>query len=438
MRSLLVILLCCGTHIVFAQEKVNALTTPTSPAASILGMQPGTVLAPKSFKALEAAVFSNFSNEEDGATIPDDFGLEFTPYWFKDHGMSLKDYLYPKISDELLHNLSFSIASTQNFLLQDDTKTKSLAAGIRTSVFFGGKKDYEKVQGFLKTLDIVQIVRGDVREKFDEVKVGILNGNGSSTVFTKALKERLVKSIMVNTGKTEKESTKMVDEISKAGESIVYGVNDDAADRDAFLGSFLDIVRAKIEEKINSFDLFKEYIKAREGFTADIAYACFMNFPHNDFEISYVPRQSFWLTPSYRFKGTTTTIKALGVLRYQWYYTDYFNKYFPDAIVFDNNFDYGLALDATFEKFSVQFEGTLRKSKAYKLAGQDGEGNNLYLRKNDSDAQYIGKLAYQLTPKIVLSYQFGSSFEPVFNGTDTLISLLALNFGFGGPDVGTK
>ena len=62
-----------------AQEKLSTITAPTSPASYMLGAQPSSVLSPKSFQALETALFSNFSNGEGQTVIPNDFALGFTP-----------------------------------------------------------------------------------------------------------------------------------------------------------------------------------------------------------------------------------------------------------------------------------------------------------------------------------------------------------------------
>lgn len=65
----------------------------------------------------------------------------------------------------------------------------------------------------------------------------------------------------------------------------------------------------------------------------------------------------------------------------------------------------------------------------------DAQGNTLYLKSNTSDFQYIGTFSNRLTEQIALTYQIGSSFKPAFSTTGTLISLVSLNFGFGGPNL---
>lgn len=410
-----------------AQDKVNALTAPTSPASSILGMQPGTILTPKSFKALEAALYSNFSDGNGGGVIPDDFGLEFTPYWFTNHGLGLKEYFHSGIGRQILFNSSFSIASSQNFLLQDSTRTKTLALGYRTSVFFGSKSDYTTINNQLVTSAKVMNIRIAVMGQF--IALTAVPANNTKDAFILGVTPTLLAQI-TSAGKSAAEAQRLTDKICSTAQEDAVAFN--PANKDLFFAAFLDIISEKLEE---GYEKFKDYLKARDGLTIDFAYASFLNFPTNDFEYSIVPRQSIWLTPSYRFVASGVTLKALAVYRYEWYNKKYFTKYFPASKIFESNNDFGVAIEGQLKKFTLQFEGTYRSSKSEEIAGIDANSNILYFKKTASDSQYIGKLTYLVTPAIALSYQIGSGFKPVFSTTGTLISLLSVNFGFGGPKV---
>jgi hypothetical protein len=185
---------------------------------------------------------------------------------------------------------------------------------------------------------------------------------------------------------------------------------------------------------MGNYEEFKSYIQLRQGLSIDLAYALFLNFPDNNLKNSEIPRQSLWITPSYKFSDKINFLRATAVLRYEWYNLKYFDNYFPKSKVAENNFDYGLAIATEFKKFSLAFETTGRESNSLRKAGVDTSGNTLYVKNNTSDFQYIGTFSYRLTEQIALTYQIGSSFKPVFSTTGTLISLLSLNFGFGGPN----
>jgi hypothetical protein len=408
---------CCG------QEKLIPLKAPTSPAASILDMQPGTVLAPKSYSALEAALFSNFSNDE-GATVPDDFGLEFSPYWATKEGLTLEDYLNPDNPwEEVVRNSSFSLASTQNFLLEDDTKTKSLAFGYRTSIFFGNSNDYQTTSSFVSNLAAYQRINAFILAQVD------INQYSTKDGYLGALHPLLVSKLVEIKKMSLSEAMAFADKVVEAAMALDF----DESDKNAFQNEFVNLL--DLQTKIGEhFEEFKTYLKNRHGLTTDFAYATFVNFPDNDFKFSEVPRQSAWFTPSYRFGDGVNWLKVLGVVRYQWYYKHYFEKYFPDTKVYDHNLDYGVAIEGEFKKFSLRFELTGRTSSSLEESGLDPDGNVLYRKISEKDTQYIGTFTYNLTDKIALSYQIGSQFKPVFTGAETLVSLLSLNFGFGGPN----
>ncbi|MCV9930576.1 hypothetical protein OIU83_23145 [Flavobacterium sp. LS1R49] len=413
---------------IHSQKKIDALTTPTSPAASILGMQPSAILQSKSYRALEAALFTNFSNENGNSILPNDFGLEFMPYWANDHGISLEEYLYPKTDlKQILRNSSLSLASTQNFMLQDSTNTKSLAFGYRTSLYFGNSRDKEIIQKHIESLSQNQRVGSKIISELTELadKFKLKTKREYLTAIHDKLTDRIYQVL-------DKKSMKEAEEITKNIYDATDALPFDENNIDSFLISFSELIENKM---MGSYEEFKSYILTRQGLNIDLAYAISLNFPTNEFKYSDVPRQSFWITPSYKFSDKFNFLKATGVLRYEWYNKKYFENYFPDTKVYKNNFDYGLAFLGQFKKFSIALEATARQSHSLLAAGTDSLGNTLYTKENSSDFQYISTFSYRLTEQVALTYQIGSSFKPIFNNNGTLVSLLSLNFGFGGPNV---
>ncbi|WP_291131713.1 hypothetical protein [Flavobacterium sp. UBA7682] len=432
MKRLILLLLIIMSVEMSSQKLINTLTTPNSPASSILGMQPSVVMKPKSFRALEAALYSNFSNEEGGITNPDDFGLEFTPYWAKDHGLSLEEYLFPKDAfKQIVRNSSFSLASTQNFLLQDETATKAIAIGYRTSLFFGNNEDKKIIKESSDLLIVNQQIGAKIMVDLESLDS---ETHKTKDDYLNAIRTNLTNRIhSVLKTKTKKEAVEMVNRIYIEAEDIAFKIDE----KDSFFISFSELVEKEIKteytDRALAYEEFKGYIKARQGTSIDFAYAIFLSFPDNNFSFSEVPRYSVWLTPSYSFSKKLEFLKVNASLRYERYYKEYFEKYFPDSKVYDNNLDYGLSVTGNFKKFTVDFEATGRKSSSLIASGTDSNGNTLYLKDNSNDFQYIGTFSYRLTEQIALSYQIGSAFKPIFTTNGSLISLLSLNFGFGGP-----
>lgn len=427
MRNKLLFVISLITASTFGQEKLNSLTTPSSPAAAVIGMQPSAILKPKSFRALETALYTNFTDNSGSTIIPNDFALEFMPYWANNHGISLEEYLYPKVNfDQIVRNSALSVASTQNFKLQDSTATKSIAFGYRTSLFFGNQQDKDSISKFIKDLSVNQRIGSFLLLELEKLKD---QSYTQKEDYLRDVKEALtVRIYKVLNLKSKEEAQPIVEKIYAETDALPF----DSNQTDAFFTAFADLTEKYVG---GSYNEFKTYIKNRQGFMLDFACALHLNFPDNDFDFSEVPKYSLWLTPSYNFSKKLGFLKASAAIRYEKYYLDYFKKYFPASEVFDNNLDYGVAAIGSFKKFGVGIEAMGRTRNSLIEAGQDGNGNTLYRKESASDFQCLGTFTYQLTEQIVLSYQFGKAFKPVFTlNNGTVLSLLTLNFGFGGPD----
>jgi hypothetical protein len=429
MKPILAFFFLCLSFQPYAQEKLNPLKAPTSPASSILGLEPKVILHPKSYQALETALYSNFLNNNYEAVIPTDFALEFTPYWTKDHSLSLSEYLYPDtFMDQLVRNSSISIASTQNFILGDSTQSNGLAFGYRTAFYIPNKKDREITKK--KIADILQ----DFDLKLDinlAAEVMVQTGEATSKEEFLSKMKDTISSTVKRYGKynTQEEYEAILDAIQSKTSALPAL---DVSDPDSFLDAFKNIIDEQVKTYVPISE-FKDYLKDRQGLTVDVAFASLLNFPTNSFEFSYLPKSAVWVTPSYRFSEKLDFLKVLGVFRYEWYLDDYYRRYFPEAQTFQNNIDYGLSLAAAFNRFSMQFELIGRSSNSTIPSGTDAQGNELFRIEKDTDAQYMGTFTYNLTDQIVLSYTLGSKFKAIINPDETLVSLLSLNFGFGSP-----
>ena len=427
MRIKSTLLAFCIASALFGQENLTPLQAPTSPAASVLGMQPNAVLTPKSYDALETALYSNILDNQGGPAIPSDFALEFSPYWAKDRRLSLEEYLFPKkFSDKLIRNSSFSVASTKNFNLGDSTPSHGIAFGYRCSFFIGSKNDADTISFYRKQLYQNQTIKALIGGKI-ESEVFVENAED----FLKATKPIVLKAL-IESGKYLNASDAKIktEEIFAAANSVLAQL--DFAKEDEFKDAFYLLLDEYLQAE-TMFNAFKSYVRERQGLRIDLAYANFLNFPTNNFSYSAVPKQTFWITPSYRLKGKLNFVKAMGVLRYEWYNRDYYRVYFPQSAIYQNNIDYGVAISAVAKRFSFNFEIVGRSSNSEEIAGFDDNGNQLYRKIKKTDTQYMGTFNFNLTDQIVISYSLGNRFEPIANPLNTLVSLISLNFGFGAP-----
>lgn len=432
MRNLIFLLISCSSFFMYAQddsqEKLQRLTAPTSPASAITGMQPTTVLTPKTFNALETALYNNFT-DAGSIVIPKDLAIEFTPYWSKNPHISLSEYLYPTAWQSFLRNASFSVASSQSFLLGDSSKSNALGFGARTSIYFGGKNDRDTIENYRKQLRTADILEG----KFAIIGMRALDNPEvtSTTDFMQAIRQPLKKAI---------EDLAFFDSSVKVNQFIKDFCSDTlelpsltASNHDDFSSAVAGLFRKHIlADRVYAH--FKKYLLNRQGFSLDFALASLLNFPTNNFEFSYAPKNALWITPTYRFFANENhVLKLLAVYRYEWYNIDYYKLYFPGSTVFQNNHDYGFSLAAEFKKCSVQAELVGRSSSTEIPLGTDTEGNKIYTKKRSNDLQYLLVVNYRLTDQAILTFNFGNQFNPVMNPKRTLVSTLSVNFGFGSP-----
>lgn len=417
------LLLSLFTITTAAQDKLVKLKPQTSPAASILGLDAVKLITPKSEQALIASIYSNFLS---GSSQQGDFSLEFSPYWMSDHGLSFSEFIGPAdlFNGQFIRNSSFSIAVTQKFLLGDSTNSTGIGIGYRTSVHFAPENELKKLNLIESILDSADVIRREIAAKiirlYDEA-------SGYDDFLKKLLPE--IRSV-INKKIKEKEVS---DSLGKKIEEMLKGIAEYPKGENEYLGA----VDNKLFLLLGTQDLFeslKKKIAEREGLTIDLAASLFVNFPANNFEFSYSPKQAIWILPSYRFTGGMNFLNVMGVLRYESCNMEYYRRYFPKAEYFNNNLDYGISIAAEFSNFIISIELTGRTGKSEIPAGTDNLGNPLYRKETGSDFQYIGQIGYRINDQIMINYNLGKKFKPEINPGNTLVSLLSLNFGFGAPE----
>ena len=424
------------TGISSAQESsnsINDIKAPSSPASIILGEQPSAFLYPKSAKALETTLLSNFMDDNNEIVVPDNFVVEFSPYWFKDHSLSLDKYLYSTSFEEYLsqlwRNSSFSVASTQNFLLEDSTSTNAIGFGYRTSIYFSTESDKKTVNNYRQEIRELKKITSriiaeaekidfDTREEFMEQMSPFMRG----VIYTAFGPDN------------EDEARKQSDLVIASAATLGFDEND--------IDSYLDAFNAMVTETLSNpesglaagslVDKFKEYLNLRDGLSVDLGYAALLNFPTNTFDNTFAPKRSLWITPGFRFKSEQWKfLKILGVFRSTSYDLDYYKTYFPTQEVFQTNTDIGLAASGDFERISFRFEIVSRSSETETPQTTNGSGTTQYTVDKKSDFQSIGTISYELSKDIVLTYSLGERFDDILSNNN-IVSLLTLNLGFGG------
>ncbi len=375
-----------------AQEDSTAdfdlLIAPASPGFVLLDKAPSSIERPGTVTDLAITVFEQ---TEDLSSIPNNFAVEFSPFWLVSHpGLTYNEYneagsVFEKGGRNVfLQTLSFSIATTTEKMENsagDDVSITSLAAGARFSLF-RGKVDDTPFQEHIKEI---------------HKQLGILN-DAFGVRFKKAV---------------DSDPTLSLFKVMKS-DTI-------SAEKRKAIDLQITAVREKIKEKVEqelrtekkaTFNTIKSTISKikykRLGFKLDLAGGIVLEFPNRDFEAGELRRWGSWLTGGYEGKNITT----LGVLRYLGHRAG------QDS----SSFDIGgrLIYSTANDKFSFSGEAVYRKILK--------ENENLQ-NKVESSWRLALLLDYAIAKNRKLSFTFGRDFKGKTSGN--LISAVNLIFGIG-------
>jgi hypothetical protein len=111
--------------------KGQDLRIPNTPAFSILGYEPTSVMRPTSAKKLSSDLLNSF--DADGKLIMN-LGLEVTPYWLKNRqNLTREQYLNPNTKQTILQTFTLSAATVKDSI----TKKNNLGVGFRFEIYKG-------------------------------------------------------------------------------------------------------------------------------------------------------------------------------------------------------------------------------------------------------------------------------------------------------------
>lgn len=129
---------------VFGQE----LQVPNTPAFSILGYEPTSVMRPSSVKKLSNDILNSF--DKDGNVLMN-LGMEVSPYWLKSRpDLSREKYLNPTPFQAFLQTLSISAATVKDTV----SKQNNLGFGFRLQVVKGKlTEDFHTQEAALKNYE---------------------------------------------------------------------------------------------------------------------------------------------------------------------------------------------------------------------------------------------------------------------------------------------
>ena len=408
---------------------LTELKAPSSPAFTILGVQPTEIARPTSFDSFKASLFNDFSND-DGFTIPQNFALEFSPYWMFPH----KNLTFEKLFDpnhknvwaNILSSSSISVATIDAETAIDSTITGTrMGIGYRAMIFNGSpsKKNRIKLQKALSELKQVQLeFLGIVTPlqtlattmtfiDFDEF-INAIPKEMEAYYNSKTLPES------VKDGVKKKMEEEIIPFLKKANRSTPVTSQSE----------LMQLINTKLVAEVNKIDGDTLKAKAKniedlidvngdnyKGFFLEFASAIALDFNNDRFSNARATKWSFWLTPSYRTENDK--FEFLGIIRFVK------NEVLANAV--SDNFDIGAKL--VFEKDKFSLSGEFLKRFQYV---ETMDNSNTLNSKNDLKA--VLNIEYKLNKNILISYTFGENFNVNTENDGNLISTLGINYKIGG------
>ena len=409
------------------------LVAPQSPAASILGIQPSAVERPKTYTALEGALFNNFVDQGSFA-IPNDFSLEFMPFWAADDKdgkkVTIKQFLAPAPGwESIRQSLAFSVASTQAFQLNDSLNSNALGLGLRFMLMNGGRN---------YAADVDQKVQATMAAAIFSTRLTLVADNTVGQPGTYVLTKGDVKDIADAWAVDAQVSLHLTNAGLSGG--YLYSVAAQLADTVVAKTVTIDQMSDVIQNIVGLPDhvsLLEATRDTPSGLRIQVAGALLVNYPTNEADYAFAPKMGVWVTPSWR-SANMRSMEFLGVIRYLWYQSEYFKRYDTSFSSFDNNWDLGFRAIWKKGKFSLEGEVVHRISTLVVSSDFDETtGLTTTQSKEETDLQYLLNLNYQVSPTLALSYNYGKQLgqELNLNVDGDLVSLLTLNIGFGAPKV---
>ena len=246
----------------------NTIRTPTSPAFTLLGVEPSSVERPNTPASLALSFLRRVA---EGGTVPGDFALEVSPYWLVGHPLlrwTDDDARTPW--ESLIRTATVSVATSQTGT--KDLPVTSLSIGGRASLWSGS---------------LTQETKASIGRLSASLQAQAALGSLLMAAQLKALTAQL---------QAGKITTKEHDRLMAVVLNSTLKSNE-----------YKESAEVKAVEKE-----MQQFASNREGFFLELAAAGAWSYPNAVWEQGAFNRWGLWATPSYQ----TAKLSATGVIRY--------------------------------------------------------------------------------------------------------------------------
>jgi len=409
----------------FAQDNdfsLENLKAPSMPSATIIGTQVNEVNKPKSLKAFETAVFSNYLDSDQSLTIPDNYALELNPFMLSGRkNFSYTSYLIDGIPANIWRNLSISVSSTTKYQVMDSTISDAVGFGLRT-IILNGKPKQEVIDNFNWHYDKGRRYDNIKADAFESIQ-NALESDTNSPTNVNDIRKYVLYELKHSIALSENELNIVSEIFSEIHKTTPLDQVEDEFER-------------LFENKYSKLSLkeFKEILQKvktnRYGFRWEIDLATALIFPTNEFSFSIVPRWGIWSNLSYK-SSKLENFTFIGLVRVIFNNDDYLDKYSPidEDHSLDDYKDVGARLVYEKNRFSLEAEYIHRFNRDKIVRIIDDEEFERKI-KNDTH-KYVLNVNYNLADNVTVSYNIGKNFDDITTSAGDLITGLSINFGFG-------
>lgn len=393
MKIKLLFFILIGNFISYSQN----LSLPNTPAFSILGYEPSSIMRPNNYKQLSSDVLNSFDENGD---LKMNLGMEVSPYWLQSRSeLTREQYLNVKGLDLVKQTFVLSAASVRDSISNKD----NLGFGFRTQIQRGKlTKPFYKKNNLLEDFEYLTKHIASIKS------IHINDMKDTEDVISKISDLSKTKKIEPN-GISRYISTVALDEVIERANKMKSSYTNDNA-------SIIKFCEDLITEIMNSQDKLAEEIieleNKRIGLSIEIAGAG--KFTTNSSSSKSFEKIGFWVNLNNFFTeedAWTITGRVFGNTN--------------DTLSI--NTDVGIGYIKVKKDYSISVEGMFRW---YRMEIPTFDFNNLPITSVERDFTYrlASQISYKITNDISINFNIGKDFNsPKLTGS-TFFSMFGINY----------